>query len=50
MKPFVIGIDIGTSACKLAVFNRDGRVEALTNEAYPVFYPAEGWTEQDPED
>ena len=50
MKPFVIGIDIGTSACKLAVFNRDGRVEALTNEAYPVFYPAEGWAEQDPED
>ena len=50
MKPYLLGIDIGTSACKLAVFDREGRVAAMTNEAYPVYYPEEGWAEQDPED
>ena len=50
MKPYLLGIDIGTSACKLAVFDREGQVAAMTNESYPVYYPEEGWAEQDPEE
>ncbi len=50
MKPYLLGIDIGTSACKLAVFDRNGQTAAMTNEAYPVYYPHEGWAEQDPEE
>lgn len=50
MKEYLLGIDIGTSACKLAVFCRDGSVAAQAVEAYPVYYPAEGWAEQDPQD
>lgn len=49
-KPYLLGIDIGTSACKVAVFNREGRVVAAASGDYPVYYPKEGWAEQDPEE
>ena len=38
-KSYLLGIDIGTSACKVAVFDREGRVLAAANGAYPVYYP-----------
>lgn len=44
-----VGVDIGTSACKAAVFDEDGQVLAQANRSYPVSYPASGWAEQDPE-
>ena len=31
MKPYLLGIDIGTSACKVAVFNRNGEVLSQAN-------------------
>ena len=40
-KSYLLGIDIGTSACKVAVFDREGRVLAAANGAYPVYYPHE---------
>ena len=49
-KPYLLGIDIGTSACKVAVFDRDGQVKAAANGDYPVYYPKEGWAEQNPEE
>ena len=49
-KSYLLGIDIGTSACKVAVFDREGRVLAAANGAYPVYYPHEGWAEQNPEE
>ena len=30
-KSYLLGIDIGTSACKVAVFDREGRVLAASN-------------------
>lgn len=50
MKNLLLGIDIGTSACKVAVFERTGRVVAQTNQSYQIFYPKSGWAEQDPEE
>jgi len=50
MKSYLLGIDIGTSACKVAVFDKEGRVLAAANGDYPVYYPQEGWAEQDPEE
>ena len=44
------GLDIGTSACKAAVFDEDGIVLAQSSRTYPVSYPASGWAEQDPDD
>lgn len=49
-KPYLLGIDIGTSACKIAVFHRDGRVAAQATGDYPVYYPKEGWAEQNPDE
>lgn len=50
MKSYLLGIDIGTSACKVAIFDRNGRVLAAESGDYPVYYPHEGWAEQNPEE
>lgn len=50
MKEFLLGIDIGTSSCKVAVFDRCGQVMASASADYPVAYPHAGWAEQDPAD
>lgn len=50
MEQVLLGIDIGTSACKVAVFARNGKVLAQSNQPYQVYYPHEGWAEQDPEE
>ena len=50
MKSYLLGIDIGTSACKVAVFDRTGKVLAAASGDYPVYYPQEGWAEQNPEE
>lgn len=50
MGPYLLGIDIGTSACKIALFDREGNVIASSSEEYEVLYPKPGWAEQNPED
>lgn len=50
MKQYLLGIDIGTSACKIAVFTREGEVVAAASGDYPVYYPHPGWVEQNPEE
>lgn len=44
----LLGIDVGTSACKVAVFDEEGTVLAQSNQSYAVYYPRNGWVEQDP--
>lgn len=46
----LLGIDIGTSACKVAVFDESGKVLAQSNQPYLVYYPNSGWAEQDPDE
>ncbi|MBR6940596.1 MAG: carbohydrate kinase, partial [Clostridia bacterium] len=50
MKIYLLGIDIGTSAVKSAVFDFEGRLVADALEAYKTYYPAPHFAEQDPED
>ena len=50
MKQYLLGIDIGTSACKTAVFDENGHVLASGSGDYPVYYPRQGWAEQNPEE
>lgn len=50
MEELLLGIDIGTSACKVAIFNRMGKVLAQSSQGYKVYYPSPGWVEQDPEE
>lgn len=47
MGKLLLGIDIGTSACKVAVFDEDGRVLAQASRDYRVYYPKSGRAEQD---
>ena len=43
MGEYLLGIDIGTSACKIAVFAKDGTVKATGTGDYQVYYPHPGW-------
>ena len=47
MKQILLGIDIGTSACKVAAFDPGGCVLAQSTQPYAVYYPHPGWAEQD---
>lgn len=44
----LMGIDIGTSSCKIAIFDLSGHLVASETEFYDTYYPSEGWAEQDP--
>ncbi len=50
MRELLLGIDIGTSACKVAVFDKAGTVIGSTTGDYQVYYPHPGWAEQDPDE
>ena len=50
MEQLLLGIDIGTSACKVALFNRRGEVLSQSNKGYPLYYPQPGRVEQDPDE
>ena len=45
-----IGIDLGTSACKLLLVDEGGAVRSEVMKEYPLSFPRPGWSEQDPED
>ena len=47
---YYIGIDLGTSACKGILTNREGAVLAEHSVSYPVSTPYTNWSEQDPAD
>lgn len=50
MGSYLLGIDVGTSSCKAAVFDREGNVLVSASADYQVYYQHPGWAEQDPED
>ncbi len=47
---YYIGADLGTSALKLLLVDRCGKVVKTVSKSYDVSYPAPGWSEQNPED
>ncbi len=47
MEKLLIGIDVGTSACKAAAFRPDGTAVAQATVPWPVYHPVPGWAEQD---
>ncbi len=46
----LIGIDIGTSATKTALYDECGTRLAVHTAEYPLYQPQNGWAEQEPED
>lgn len=49
MGAVLLGIDVGTSACKAAAFDLDGNVLVQSAASYTVDYPHPGWAQQDPD-
>lgn len=45
-----IGIDLGTSGCKLLLIDENGNILNTVTKEYPIFFPRPGWSEQNPED
>lgn len=45
---YFIGIDLGTSACKMLLVDEAGQVCGTVAREYPLSFPRPGWSEQDP--
>ena len=45
---YYIGIDLGTSSLKLLLVDEDGTVLNEFSKEYPLIFPQNGWSEQDP--
>lgn len=48
MSNLLLAIDIGTSACKIAVFEPDGKIVSDCTRSYRTYYSSPGFVEQDP--
>ena len=48
--PYILGIDIGTSATKTGLYDITGKTIATHSVSYPLHHPQNGWAEQDPAD
>ena len=46
----LIGIDVGTSGTKTALYDESGKRLAVHTAEYPLYQPQNGWAEQEPED
>ena len=47
---YLMGVDLGTSGTKTALFDETGRTVASCTATYPLDQPQNGWAEQDPAD
>ena len=47
---YYIGVDLGTSAVKLIMMEKDGKIVSSVSKEYPLYFPNPGWSEQKPED
>jgi xylulokinase len=47
---YLLGIDVGTTGTKSALYGTDGTLIEKRYQRYPLDYPKQGWAEQDPED
>jgi len=45
----LLGIDVGTSGCKVVAFRENGEVLGFSGKEYPFITPRPGWLEIDPE-
>ncbi len=46
----MIGIDIGTTGCRAAIYREDGKLQAADSVEYPLLAPFPMWAEQNPEE
>lgn len=46
----LLGIDVGTSGCKVLLIDENGHILKSASTEYPLSTPKPGWSEQNPED
>lgn len=44
------GVDLGTSSVKLLLMDAEGNIQKIVSREYPLYFPEDGWSEQNPED
>lgn len=49
-KKCILGLDVGTSGCKILAMDEAGNILGTAVEEYPLYTPQAGWSEQEPED
>ncbi|MGQ9747305.1 MAG: xylulokinase [Candidatus Caldatribacteriaceae bacterium] len=47
---YFLGIDVGTTGCKVVLVNEEGVLLGRVVEEYPLYTPRPNWAEQNPED
>ena len=47
---YYLGIDLGTSGVKLLLSDEKGSIIKTASRDYPLIFPREGWSEQNPSD
>ena len=45
---YLVGVDLGTSACKTVIFSLGGRKVSEAQREYPIYHPKPTWAEQKP--
>jgi xylulokinase len=50
MRKYILAHDLGTSGNKATLYDFEGKLAASSLSEYPVYYPGEGFVEQDPQD
>ena len=47
---YYIGVDLGTSSLKLLLMDEKGKIQNIVSKEYNLYFPKEGWAEQNPQD
>ena len=48
MKKYILALDEGTTSARAILFDREGGVVSVAQNAFPQYYPENGWVEQNP--
>ena len=48
MSDHILALDQGTTSSRAIVFDREGRIAAMSQHAFAQHYPRDGWVEHDP--
>ena len=48
MSDHILALDQGTTSSRAIVFDREGRIAAMSQHAFTQHYPQDGWVEHDP--
>jgi len=50
MTRYIMAIDQGTTSTRAILFDEAGKIRGISQKELPLFYPDNGWVEQNPED